>query len=143
MDLIDGRVSDVRGIFQKDGRGQDGLTTTFMRLGAPGLDQANIARGGVALAPEDHIPRYRGLHAEIEEIGRHVIRAFEGHIGKIGEIGIDFIIGQNGQPFVLEINDKMGYASVLHLARERGGRFKQELEVFLRRPMEYALYLIQ
>ncbi|MCM8831951.1 MAG: YheC/YheD family protein [Candidatus Omnitrophica bacterium] len=160
VDRLDGRAYDFRAIFQRGSQGHLGMTCFYVRVGAPSSEQANIGKKGHPQDPCVVFEDYEKLKQDINKLGRSVVNAFSER-SKIGEIGIDFVLSEEGKLVVIEANSKPG-SKGLRTLREwkpteedyhnKGvipyeydnqirGKWGKSLDQFLSRPIMYAKHL--
>ena len=98
MQRINGRVYDLRALFQMNEMGVAVMPAVYVRIGVPGLDQSNVSKGGDVQDPQVFFPNFSAFNAEIEEIGRKIFYGLQRRTGEVGEIGMDFLISSSGPP---------------------------------------------
>jgi glutathione synthase/RimK-type ligase-like ATP-grasp enzyme len=107
VDRLDGRAYDFRALFQRGSQGYLGMTCFYVRVGAPSSEQANIGKKGHPQDPYVVFEDYEKLKREINKLGRKVVNAFSGE-HDVGEVGIDFVLDEEHNLFVIEANSKPG-----------------------------------
>ncbi len=108
MPKVMDRVYDFRVMLQRDGTGSVVMPAVFARVGAQGLDQSNVSKGGKTQDPMVFHPEFDRLSAEFEEMGREIFMGIHRRSPEVGEIGIDFLVSKQGRTLVLEVNAKPG-----------------------------------
>lgn len=107
VDKIDDRKYDLRTIFQRGKTGRISLTAWYLRLAALNSDQSNIGSGGEPHDPEVIIKDYSSLKERISFLGKKTIKALSTAY-VIGEVGLDMVVGRDGEIYELEANSKPG-----------------------------------
>jgi glutathione synthase/RimK-type ligase-like ATP-grasp enzyme len=147
MRKIDGSVFDIRALFQSDGHGNIVMPAVYMRLGAKGSYQSNMSAGGHAADPNLAYPGFETIKAQIAVEGVKVFRELQRSAGDVGEIGMDFLVSEEGRIFILEINALPGTKGIRDLAGETkqtdvGQSWKSALSDVLRNPIRYSKYIM-
>ncbi len=147
MRKIDGSVFDIRALFQSDGHGNIVMPAVYMRLGAKGSYQSNMGAGGHAADPNSAYPGFETIKAQIAVEGVKVFRELQRSAGDVGEIGMDFLISEEGRISILEINSLPGTKGIRDLAGETkqtnaGQSWKAALSEVLRNPVLYSKYIM-
>jgi len=161
---VDGSVFDIRAMFQMDGSGQLAMPAAFVRVGAKGLDQSNVSRGGQVQDPYVFYHNFEHLRNEIELQGRAIFTAMQRRTRDVADIGMDFLVSQEGRVIVLEINARPGTdMNIRDMAEGRGinlklslragdhgvteaevaERSKDMLTKAIQNPVDYAKHLIE
>ncbi|HYF80194.1 MAG TPA: YheC/YheD family protein [Symbiobacteriaceae bacterium] len=110
---VNGRICDLRVVVQKDGGNEWQVPLVLIRQGSAGKVAANMSQGGQPFLPDAFRERY-GARAQVfqnvEEVAREAAMAtamaLEARFGRLGEIGVDLAIDENGRPWILEANTK-------------------------------------
>jgi hypothetical protein len=140
--LLPNRTVDARLLIQKDGSGEWRITGMGMRIGQVKSSTSNLHAGGKAVHARPFLTKHFGAEkaeailAECRELAFHTVEKLEKHFGPMMEFGIDIGIDVDGRPWIIEMNPKPGR----DIFRKLGQLEKYRLAV--RRPMEYALYLL-
>lgn len=141
--LVPNRTVDARLLVQKDGTGTWRVTGMGMRIGRENSSTSNLHAGGEAaqagrfLAHRFGPDQARDILRECRDMALRVVETLERHFGPMMEFGFDIGIDVDGRPWIIEINPKPGR----DIFRKLG---KQETYLLaVRRPLEYALYLLQ
>jgi glutathione synthase/RimK-type ligase-like ATP-grasp enzyme len=160
VDRLDGRAYDFRALFQRGSQGHLGMTCFYVRVGAPSSEQANIGKKGHPQDPYVVFEDYEKIKRDINKLGRKVVNAFSKDYS-VGEIGIDFVLSEDGNLVVIEANSKPGSKGIRTLREwnpldeqyhNRGvipyeynnqirGKWGKSLDLFLSRPILYAKHL--
>lgn len=134
-------VFDVRVIYQKGSDGKPLRTGMAARTAAPNRITANLHQGG-GKAPLSSILEtlfnqdMKGPIAEsIRAYAKRLFTILENKVGPIGEVGMDFLIDQNGKIHLIEVNSVPGRNLFKILPDIR--------EAAIKRPVEYAKYLLE
>lgn len=144
LEVVGGRIADIRVLVQKDGSGRWAVTGMGARLGAPGRFTANLHTGGRGLPLRwllaRLMPREPARQREIEELARslalRVCHALEARTGPLGELGIDLGLEPSGRLWYIEHNYYPGRSILQHMGDRRG------YELAHRRPLEYARWAV-
>jgi hypothetical protein len=160
VDRLDGRAYDFRALFQRGSQGHLGMTCFYVRVGAPSSEQANIGKSGHPQDPYVVFEDYEKLKRDINKLGRKAVTAFS-HDHSVGEIGIDFVLSEEGNLVVIEANSKPGSKGIRTLREwnplddeyyKKGvipydynnqirSKWGKGLDQFLSKPMLYAKHL--
>lgn len=133
-------VFDVRVIYQRDINGEAMRTGMATRLAAQNRVTANLHQGGgkeqlSTILKHLFNQDINGQIANnIREYSKKIFDIFDKQYGPIGEMGIDFLIDQNGDIYFIEVNSVPGRNLFKILPDIR--------ETAIRRPIEYAKYLL-
>lgn len=143
LELIPERIVDARLLAQKDGSGAWRLTGMGLRVGPPRSSTSNLHGGGTALPAGTFLTQRFGegeaarIILECKELALKTVRRIEEHFGQMMEFGFDLGIDVAGRVWIIEMNPKPGR----DIFRQLGQRERFRLAV--RRPIEYALYLLE
>ncbi len=107
VDDIQGRVYDFRALFQRSKKGNMGMTTFYVRVGAERSEQANIGKSGHPQDPYVMFEDYKGIEKSIRSMGQKIIHAFS-KAYVVGEVGLDFVHDKDGNLLAIEANTKPG-----------------------------------
>jgi hypothetical protein len=160
VDRLEGRAYDFRALFQRGSQGNLGMTCFYVRVGAPSYEQANIGKKGHPQDPYVVFEDYEKLKREINKLGRKVVNAFSGE-HDVGEVGIDFVLDEEHNLFVIEANSKPGSKGIRTLREwnpldieycnkavipyeynnQIRSKWGKSLDLFLSRPILYAKHL--
>ncbi|MGM0714797.1 YheC/YheD family endospore coat-associated protein [Brevibacillus parabrevis] len=141
--LVPGRTVDARVLAQKDGEGIWRLTGMGIRIGSTRSSTSNLHGGGTAMPAIPFLASRFGQEAakrivlECKELVMLTVGRIEQHFGQMMEFGFDLGIDVHGHVWIIEINPKPGREIFRQLGEHR--RYRQAV----RRPLEYALYLIE
>lgn len=137
-----GSIFDLRIVYQKNAMGKWQIGKEFVRI-APGKSAiANMARGGTPTQSHKVLKR---LYRQ-EEAVKEKKRLIKGLCNKIaagiekgsgqnfGELGLDIGLGQNGRPYLIEVNSKPRKTTETELSQT-------DMKNAFRRPLQYATYL--
>ena len=142
LSLLPGRTVDARMLVQKDGTGEWKITGIGMRMGPRQSSTSNLHGGGKALHAVSFLverfgeARAREILQECREMALCTVRRIEEHYGPMMEFGFDVGIDVRGNIWLIEMNPKPGR----EIFRQLGQKERYRLAV--RRPLEYALYLL-
>ena len=134
----------VRGFLQ---RAADGAWRSAGRVARVSAADpvANVARGARAVPLEELAPQLPGgpeLAARLDRLERRVVVAVEGWAGegagRVLELGVDWVLGPDGAPQLVEINGKPGgrLRALAGRAGEGGGRWRSRHEAALMAPFQ-------
>lgn len=143
LDLVPERIVDARLLAQKDGSGRWRLTGMGLRMGAPHSSTSNLHGGGKALPAARFLTERFGaaeaarIILECKELALKTVARIEEHFGQMMEFGFDVGIDVSGKLWIIEINPKPGRDIFRQLGQKK--RYRQAV----RRPLEYALYLLE
>ncbi|MFY0542522.1 YheC/YheD family protein [Brevibacillus sp. H7] len=141
--LLPNRTVDARLLIQKDGSGQWTITGMGMRIGQVKSSTSNLHAGGKAVRASAFLSKQFGrqkaeaIVAECRELAFQTVEKLERHYGPMMEFGFDIGIDVDGRPWIIEINPKPGRDIFRKLGQPELYR------TAVRRPMEYALYLLR
>jgi len=141
--LTGNRVTDVRLLIQKNENGEWSVTGSGVRLGAPGSSVSNLHGGGRAIPFESFMgsrfgaERAEEILQECHELAHATAETLEEHFGRMIEFGLDIGVDVNGNVWLIEVNPKPGR----EIFRQMGAR--ETYAEAVRRPIQYALYLIR
>ncbi len=141
--LPDGRVYDFRILIQKNARGSWEWTGGAGRIGRSGSVTSNLHGGGTA-ASLDRLLRkcYRQsakeqrVKEEMSALAFEAAAYLEKRYGQLCELALDIAADRSGRIWLLEVNPK----PAREVFRKIGEYHTYQKAV--RRPLEYALYLI-
>ena len=139
---IDEKPFDVRVLMQKNEHGNWMRTGSALRQGAAGGITSNLHGGGTAAQVLPFLQKEYGKEAAhqiettINRLSMHISVHLEQHFGRLGELGIDFGIDREGNPWLLEVNSKPGRASF-----KQSGDL-QSASLATENPLRYARYLL-
>lgn len=142
LSLIPNRTVDARLLVQKDGYGKWCLTGMGVRVGPTHSSTSNLHGGGKALPALEFLVQRFGqekaqlIVQECKELAMKTVTRIEEHFGKMMEFGFDLGIDVHGKVWIIEMNPKPGREIFKQLRQHK--RYK----VAVRRPLEYALYLV-
>lgn len=134
-------VFDVRVIYQKGKDGKPLRTGMAARIASPNTVTANLHQGGGRSKLSSILETLfnQDMEGEIAEsirtYSKKIFEVLDKKVGPIGEIGIDFLIDQNGKVHLIEVNSVPGRSLFRILPEIR--------EVAIQRPVEYAKYIIE
>lgn len=143
LDLVPERIVDARLLAQKDGGGQWRLTGMGLRIGPPRSSTSNLHGGGKALPAAVFLAERFGeqeatrIILECKELALKTVARIEEHFGQMIEFGFDLGIDVAGRVWIIEMNPKPGRDIFRQLGQKK--RYQQAV----RRPLEYALYLLE
>ncbi|HZK44232.1 MAG TPA: YheC/YheD family protein [Syntrophomonadaceae bacterium] len=144
LDLATYRGSpfDFRIIYQKDSKGEWGITKKFVRVAAKGSNISNLSTGGRAETSKK-ILRYLFKNAnlieekneEISNLCYKVATTLEKVSHQVyGELGLDIGIDKSGHPWLIEVNSKPRKTTETEFS-------KTIVRNTFIKPLEYAVYL--
>ncbi|MEM4181728.1 MAG: YheC/YheD family protein [Candidatus Pacearchaeota archaeon] len=162
VDTIDGRVYDIRAIFQRGSQGKIGMTCFYVRVGPKNSQQANISNGGHPQDPFVFFEDYEQVLRAVKKEGNKIIEATSKSF-VVGEVGIDFVFDKKGDIYTLELNSKPGSIGLrtlrewkpteedyhnkgiipLEYNNEIRKTWGRNLERFLLNPLLYCKYLVE
>lgn len=141
--LDSGRVHDYRVLIQKNSEGNWELTGGAARIGARQSITSNLHGGGRAIplnkmlesrfSAED-IP---DIEETISKLSHRIVDTLEKRYNPICEIALDIAIDHKGKVWLLEINQKPSREIFKRIGNQK------TYETSIRRPLEYALYLLR
>ncbi|MEN6388780.1 MAG: YheC/YheD family protein, partial [Syntrophomonas sp.] len=137
-----GSIFDLRIVYQKNSTGKWQIGKEFVRI-APGKSAvANMARGGTATQSHKVLKHLYHQEEAVKEKRRlikglcnKIALAIEKGSGQFfGELGLDIGLGQNGRPYLIEVNSKPRKTTETELSQI-------EMKNAFRRPLQYATHL--
>jgi len=143
LSLVPGRTIDARLLTQKDGTGAWRLTGMGIRMGAKRSSTSNLHAGGRAIPAARFLTEHFGyemtkqIFGECRELALRTVSRIEEHFGPMMEFGLDLGIDVHGNVWLIEMNPKPGREIFRQL-----GQNQRYLEA-VRRPLEYAVYLLR
>lgn len=143
LSLLPNRTIDTRLLIQKNENGEWKITGMGIRVGQVKSSTSNLHAGGKAVRAlhflSDYFGRTRALQIiqECHELAYKTVEKIEQHYGSMMEFGFDIGIDVDGRAWIIEINPKPGR----DIFRKLGQPERYQLAV--RRPIQYALYLMQ
>lgn len=141
--LMPNRVADVRLLIQKDREGEWSVTGCGVRLGGSGSSTSNLHGGGKAIPFHVFIAKRFGeekaqkILRECHHMAHQIAMTLEERFGRMMEFGLDIGVDVSGRSWLIEVNPKPGR----EVFRQMGAM--ETYDQAIRRPMEYALYLIE
>ncbi|MFD2370851.1 YheC/YheD family protein [Brevibacillus sp. GCM10020057] len=142
LELVRGRVADVRLLIQKDGNGEWRVTGCGVRVGKSGSSTSNLHGGGKAFPFHLLVARRFGedraqqILRECHTMAHAIARVLEEHFGRMMEFGLDIGVDVNGRVWLIEVNPKPGR----EIFRQMGAMDLYAEAVS--RPVQFALYLL-
>ncbi|USG67039.1 YheC/YheD family protein [Brevibacillus ruminantium] len=143
LSLLPGRTVDARLLVQKDGGGTWRMTGMGMRVGPVHSSTSNLHSGGHALPAGGFLAERFGtklaemiIH-QCKELAMTTVEILEKQFGPMMEFGFDLGIDTTGRVWFIEMNPKPGRDIFRKL-----GQFER-YQMAVRRPLEYALYLLK
>lgn len=143
LEMLTERIVDARLLAQKDGSGRWRLTGMGLRVGPLRSSTSNLHGGGKAIPAALFLAERFGeqkawqILQECKELAQKTVARIEAHFGQMMEFGFDLGIDESGKVWIIELNPKPGR----DIFRQLGQQDRYRLAV--RRPIEYALYLIE
>ncbi|MEW9669841.1 YheC/YheD family protein [Ammoniphilus sp. 3BR4] len=143
LNLLKDRVADMRILIQKNEKGKWQITGQGMRIGAPKSPVSNLHGGGAGkevfpvLQSIFGIKKVKNLLRKCHEISYLVADTIEQKYGRMMELGLDIGIDNQGQIWIIEVNDKPGRKIFKQMGRH--DLFRQAN----RQPLLYASYLVR
>jgi hypothetical protein len=143
LELMPQRVVDIRLLIQKDGDGLWKITGAGARIGQVNASTSNLHAGGIAVRASQLLAfrfgqeRARSILAECRELAYCAVEKIEQQYGSMIEFGFDIGIDVNGRVWLIEMNPKPGR----EIFRMLG--LQEQYQLAVRRPIEYALYLLR
>lgn len=139
--LYEGRISDIRVLVQKNGKGEWSITKAYVRVGRKNSIVSNIAQGGVALPMEQVLKtafpeeRTNQIRQEIRDVALLASYVLEKQSGELyGELGVDLGLEKTGRLWLIELNSKPRKAT-------EGSGSPRLVHLSFVKPLRYALYL--
>jgi hypothetical protein len=139
---VNGNITDVRILVQKDENGLWTVTGKACRVGRLGSITSNISGGGCGhrvphvLARHFSDPQVRTrIIQEIDYLALEAARVLENDISSIGELGIDIGIDTHGKLWFIEANLKPARKVFILI----GAKSTRRASVM--KPMQYSRYL--
>ncbi|TQR33421.1 YheC/YheD family protein [Brevibacillus brevis] len=142
LSLVPKRTVDARLLVQKDGKGQWCLTGMGIRVGPIQSSTSNLHGGGTALPAVSFLVKRFGqemaerIVQECKELAIKTVTRIEEHFGLMMEFGFDLGIDVHGRVWIIEINPKPGREIFKQMRQHK------RYATAVRRPLEYALYLV-
>ncbi|MCD8511172.1 MAG: YheC/YheD family protein [Bacillus sp. (in: Bacteria)] len=124
---IDGSPYDLRIVLQKKGDSQWKLVGKGFRLGKKGTYLSNLQAGGKIVSKlrtsKETVARIKkDLPLIIKQLPKHM----ENYHEPLFELGVDIGISNDGRIWILEVNSKPGYETVMKTSEIMGKQFKAE-----------------
>lgn len=141
--LIPDRTADIRLLIQKDETGRWRTTGIGARIGAAQSSTSNLHGGGKAMAAASLLAEHFGeagarqIIGECQSVAQLACQTIEEKFGRMVEFGMDIGVDTAGHVWLIEINPKPGR----EIFRELGDKKRYELAI--KRPIQYALYLLK
>jgi len=139
---VDGNISDIRVLVQKDDTGQWSITGKAFRIGKRGSITSNISGGGSGQKVPHVLSRYFSdpqtrdrIIGEINYLAIESAKELETHMPAIGELGVDIGIDTSGKIWFIEANLKPARQVFLMI----GEKNTRKMSVI--KPLLYARYL--
>lgn len=142
LELLPGKVVDMRLLIQKNGEGKWEVTGEGMRIGGTNSPTSNLHGGGKAATAESILYRRFGpkkgndIIQKSRSMAHTIVSVVEKHFGRMMEIGLDIGVDVNGDIWLIEVNPKPGR----DIFKKIGS--KQLYKTSVQRPIQYAMYLI-
>lgn len=141
------KIFDIRVLMQKDNVGIWKLTGMTCRVGKINSITSNLDTGGKVEKTTKVLKKIFGVNkyhhkiGEIRKIAFRTVKSLENKVKFVGELGLDLLINEKGKIIIIEINSKPGRAVFrpLGINPKNNRNFR---EVAVRRPLEYAKYLL-
>ncbi|MFC1653906.1 YheC/YheD family protein [Patescibacteria group bacterium] len=106
------RLFDIRTCVQQNGRGQTEFIGMAARVGGENSKTSNISTGGEVAAIDTVLkkfgPKAALIKKQIESLSLIAAREIELQHGPIRDLSIDFVVSEDGTPYIIEGNDKAG-----------------------------------
>ncbi|MDF2681120.1 MAG: ATP-binding protein [Brevibacillus sp.] len=143
LGLLPNRVSDVRLLIQKDGKGQWGVTGCGVRVGESGSSTSNLHGGGRAIPFHTLVAKRFGeeqaqqILQECHFMAHQIAFVLEEKFGRMMEFGLDIGVDVYGKSWLIEVNPKPG--------REIFRQMKA-MDLYaesISRPVQFAVHLIE
>jgi hypothetical protein len=142
LQLIPGRLVDVRLFVQKNGEGKWTVTGKVLRVGGKNSPTTNLVYGdGKALrfhtfmAEKFGAEKAKAINRECDEMALSLMDTVERRFGPMIEFGLDVGIDVHGRVWLIEANPKPSHNAFLE-AKEWEAYRKS-----IRLPIQYAIYL--
>lgn len=139
---VNGSICDVRVMVQKDDNGEWSVTGKAFRIGRKGSITSNISCGGSGSKMKGILRRrfhdvktQERIINEVDYLAVEVAKALEKETGRIGELGIDIGIDNDGKLWLIEANLKPA-RRIFVLIGESDTR-----RMAVRKPLLYARHL--
>lgn len=145
---------DLRVLMQQDGRQRWGMTGVVARVCQTDVPTTNLSTGARAEEAESILDSHYGqsrratVLERVASMSLTVCERLEQDLGAFGEIGLDIIPDQEGEPWLLEINAKPGrnvFKRIAHseeVTEQVRDRFKRIRRQSVITPFQYAGSLI-
>lgn len=143
LELLPGRLIDARILIQKNGKGEWVITGKVLRVGGKNSPTTNLSADGKALRFGNFIRERFGsnkaeqIEQECHRLAFRLMEVVEQRFGSMIEFGLDVGIDTKGNVWLIEANPKPGHDAFIK---------SKEVAVYrdsIRRPIQYAMYLIQ
>ncbi|MBN1296586.1 YheC/YheD family protein [bacterium] len=144
------RFFDIRILMQRVSISGDAqITGEVARVGGMGSTVPNIDSGGIAMPLDRWLDilygsRGRNVLESVRNRAVEIYRAFEHKMGCTGELGLDMLLDQDGEIWVIEVNSKPGRIAFERLASgfgldvESRRRFAEQRKNSILNPVIYA-----
>ncbi|MBP1933394.1 YheC/YheD family protein [Ammoniphilus resinae] len=108
---FEGSPFDLRVSVQKNGTGEWGVTGIVCKVAHPGHFLSNVAQGGRVVNLEKAVSAYPHLHVEkvtkkVEQAALTVTHYLDQKLPHLADLGYDFGIDEQGQPYFIEMNSR-------------------------------------
>ncbi|GAA4716711.1 YheC/YheD family protein [Brevibacillus fulvus] len=143
LELLPEQRVDLRVLIQKDHKGDWDITGMAARVGRTDSSTSNLHGGGKAMEAVAVLAKYFGpvkadrILADCRRLAYRAVYKVEQHYGQMMEFGIDVGVDIEGNVWLIEMNPKPGR----EIFRQLGQMKRYQLAI--RRPLLYALYLLQ
>lgn len=141
LELVPGRVADIRLLIQKNSEGKWSVTGSGVRVGGKDSSTSNLLGGGKAIPFQRVVARHFGkeralsIMHETHQMAHQVAMVLEEKFGRMMEFGLDIGVEVDGRSWLIEVNPKPGRKVFLEMG---------QMDLYresIRRPIEYALHL--
>lgn len=123
---------DIRILVQKNELGQWREVGRGIRVGKRGNYVSNLHNGGKVQPFSERFQRNRKLNDQLEQLVTNLPYVLDEHFHPLFELGIDIGIDPTGTCWLLEVNSKPGYRTILPTVN---------IDELSEHPLHYCLYL--
>lgn len=133
---------DLRVSVQKNGSGEWGVTGMVCKVAHPGHFLSNVAQGGRVVPLEQALSAYSHLQVDkvtkkVEEAALSVTHFLDQKLPHLADVGYDFGIDEQGQPYFIEMNSRDQRYSFAK------GNMMERWRLTYENPIAYGKYLLE
>lgn len=150
---LNNQVFDLRSIAQRDSKGELKHICTYARIASRGSEQSNISKNGIAQDPVFLFKDWNELEKKVIDLTNKTVNIIDS-VAPIAEIGLDIVLDEQYNLYVLEINSKPGSYGIRQLIEKPSGsgfiymtsnqirkKWRDNLNSFLINPILFAKFI--